>query len=706
MAIIAKGMITLTNVNDAYSVLATPNVCAIKADFDGSNPVLSDAYCDISVLRGDVKTPFTIHAVILSHDNIQYNITGDDYNKHLALTAIPSDVSSGSITLEVLTEDELVMNVIFQYSVIKEAAMLDWIQEWENNKTVIGSTYLITPKLFVGKKITVEEDLPILTGVYIGPDSDTGAGVYGLKDGVDIFHLNEDGGVIGGWVIAAGGIETADGKMKILSGGSIISNDSQGNAIWGLYESGEATFANGKVQFHSDGDAEFEGKIISSEGTIGSWNIGQNALYSQAVCLDPANNYIGIKAYAKTRSEQTPEYDTNATVHYTSVMAYGGVYMFCNDSDDYGLVGYLPQKDSVTRKVFSIGSENMIAGWNFDESAIWTGSKMVTVGEYTANSNSITIGLSGLRSFQWRLENDGSGALARGKIAWDTEGVLNIGEWIIDDGIIKSSTQTSSYIHFDAADQSITLYNNNIDMCYEEFLDCGAFTDATRGGGDSSKITLSASKGLIEASAIETLSGNILPKTHMSPFGIHANYSGIKGTSHDKYTHYASIVGIGNGNKNAITWNEAGEETCVVGVYGKANNTSSAPAYGGYFENLKACGLVLSKRIITDDTTDLQIQPNDTLIVSTSSDAKTITLPQANVDGKIIIIQRLGTGDLRVQVNASSSQSLGVPSIENTYYSLSAYECAIMILIAYRDNGVVKYAWTIHKLSNSFLENA
>ena len=39
MATIAKGMITLVNVNDAYSVSATPNVCAIKADFDGTNPV-------------------------------------------------------------------------------------------------------------------------------------------------------------------------------------------------------------------------------------------------------------------------------------------------------------------------------------------------------------------------------------------------------------------------------------------------------------------------------------------------------------------------------------------------------------------------------------------------------------------------------------------------------------------------------------------
>ena len=35
MATIAKGMITLVNVNDAYSVSVTPNVCAIKADFDG-----------------------------------------------------------------------------------------------------------------------------------------------------------------------------------------------------------------------------------------------------------------------------------------------------------------------------------------------------------------------------------------------------------------------------------------------------------------------------------------------------------------------------------------------------------------------------------------------------------------------------------------------------------------------------------------------
>ena len=56
MATIAKGMITLVNVNDAYTVSATPNVCAVKADFDGTHPVLDDAYCDITVVRGDVPS--------------------------------------------------------------------------------------------------------------------------------------------------------------------------------------------------------------------------------------------------------------------------------------------------------------------------------------------------------------------------------------------------------------------------------------------------------------------------------------------------------------------------------------------------------------------------------------------------------------------------------------------------------------------------
>lgn len=544
MAIIAKGMITLTNVNDAYSVSTTPNVCAIKADFDGTNPILSDAYCDIAVLRGDVKVPFTIESIASNPVDIGYQITGDSYNKRFTLTSIPVNISSGSITIEINTEDGFVANAVFQYNVMREATMLDWIQDWETNKTSVGNTYLITPKLFVGKKVLTEEDLSVLTGVYIGPDSDKGAGIYGLKEGIDVFHINEEGAMVGGWTIAPGGIQTVDGTLSLSSDGSIVAKDNENNAVWGIYKSGEATFAKGNVQFHADGSAEFKGKITSSEGTVAGWTI--------------------------------------------------------------------------------------------------------------------------------------------------------------DDEAIKSSIQTNSYVHLNAAGQYIELYNNNIMQCYEA-LDCNAFQNAERGGGYSSKIRLSASSGMIEISSLDAIVGGNIPKTYISPFGIHANYSGLKanGDETTKHFHYAAIVGIGSASKSKSGWEESGEESCVVGVYGKAKNTSSAPAYGGYFENLKACGLVLSKRVITNETTAmLQIESNETLIVSVANTGdKTITLPTANIDGKIVIVQRLGGATLTVTTDTTSGHLLGVPSVGGAY-SLEMYECIMFILTAYRENDTVKYAWTINKFSN------
>ena len=55
MAQLASADITLTAVSDACSVVLSPSSCAIHADFDGSNPILTHAYTDINVVRGDVK---------------------------------------------------------------------------------------------------------------------------------------------------------------------------------------------------------------------------------------------------------------------------------------------------------------------------------------------------------------------------------------------------------------------------------------------------------------------------------------------------------------------------------------------------------------------------------------------------------------------------------------------------------------------------
>lgn len=155
-------MITLSNVNDAYSVSLTPNSCVIKADYDGSNPTLTNAYTDISVYRGDVPHECFV-AIKDATEGTEYLLTKiNPYLYRLQLTALSPALLSGEVVLTVQTDDEFVADVHFQYSVVRETSMLDWILDWEGNKTTIGDSYLITPKIFVGKKSLQKRIYPLL----------------------------------------------------------------------------------------------------------------------------------------------------------------------------------------------------------------------------------------------------------------------------------------------------------------------------------------------------------------------------------------------------------------------------------------------------------------------------------------------------------------------------------------------------------------
>ena len=211
MGTVAKSSITLVSISDAYSLSLTPNSCVIKADFDGSNPKLEHAYTIISAYCGDEKTPIEIDssAIIKSNDNIECQlIKVDSYRYRLSIISLPVDILQGYIEIPVLSGVSAGLTGRFTFSIVRESTMLDWIQDWENNKTTIGSSYVITPKIFVGKKIIGShdslEDVPGLTGVYIGPSENNGAGIYGYKDNKEIFHIDQTGGKIGGWDITSG----------------------------------------------------------------------------------------------------------------------------------------------------------------------------------------------------------------------------------------------------------------------------------------------------------------------------------------------------------------------------------------------------------------------------------------------------------------------------------------------------------------------
>lgn len=433
MGTVAKSSITLVSISDAYSLSLTPNSCVIKADFDGSNPKLEHAYTIISAYCGDEKTPIEIDSstIIKSNDNIECQlIKVDSYRYRLSIISLPVDILQGYIEIPVFSGVSAGLTGRFTFSIVRESTMLDWIQDWENNKTTIGSSYVITPKIFVGKKIIGShdslEDVPGLTGVYIGPSENNGAGIYGYKDNKEIFHINQTGGKIGGWDITSGGIQCEDGTLSIKSEGT-ISAQSEGIIHWSLNKDGSASFANGNVTMDVEGNASFKGTIETSGGSIAGWIIGADSIYNGTIGINSLKKFIAIANVASVQ-------DMGNQLDW--VKEYGGVAMYCISNTNYGLIGYKNNE-----KVFSAGSDNFIAGWNFNEKAIFSG--IQTNSGFTTKSGDITISSNGIRGFKWRLEKDGSGALAGDNITWDKDGNMNFKGKIDASQIISGKIDTS-----------------------------------------------------------------------------------------------------------------------------------------------------------------------------------------------------------------------------------------------------------------------
>lgn len=433
MGTVAKSSITLVSISDAYSLSLTSNSCVIKADFDGSNPKLEHAYTIISAYCGDEKTPIEIDSstIVKSNDNIEYQlIKVDSYRYRLSIISLPIDILQGYIEIPVLSGVSAGLTGRFTFSIVRESTMLDWIQDWESNKTTIGSSYVITPKIFVGKKIIGShdslEDVPGLTGVYIGPSENNGAGIYGYKDNKEIFHIDQTGGKIGGWDITSGGIQCEDGTLSIKSEGT-ISAQSEGIIHWSLNKDGSASFANGNVTMDVEGNASFKGTIETSGGSIAGWIIGADSIYNGTIGINSLKKFIAIANVASVQ-------DIGNQLDW--VKEYGGVAMYCISNTNYGLIGYKNNE-----KVFSAGSDNFIAGWNFNEKAIFSG--IQTNSGFTTKSGDITISSNGIRGFKWRLEKDGSGALAGDNITWDKDGNMNFKGKIDASQIISGKIDTS-----------------------------------------------------------------------------------------------------------------------------------------------------------------------------------------------------------------------------------------------------------------------
>lgn len=250
----------------------------------------------------------------------------------------------------------------------------------------------------------------------------------------------------------------------------------------------------------------------------------------------------------------------------------------------------------------------------------------------------------------------------------------NIGDWFMSGGKIVSTLLDGNKIILDASMARILI-------------------ESSRSGGDysesqyqGSKITIDANNGLIEAR-----SKSNSRVAYMSPTGIFCNNAETQAVSAILgYTHKASIVGLGFGTVNKSDWNN---ENFLAGVYGRASNSGTAPAYGGFFQNLMAAGLFLHRKAVEESSSSVYLSETDSLVIGYSRNQQIVYLPSDGVIGRTIFFKQWWTGYMRVYPR--SGNVLYDDSSQNDFYDIGEGQGAIFHFTVGYVNGVKKSAWLV-----------
>lgn len=220
----------------------------------------------------------------------------------------------------------------------------------------------------------------------------------------------------------------------------------------------------------------------------------------------------------------------------------------------------------------------------------------------------------------------------------------------------------------------------------------GSYSQET---GESCSIDMNANTGMLEAR-------NDNGVAQLSPAGLFCNNAGT-----DFYSAIvggigkAAIVGMGHGSVPISQWSLNADINMIAGVYGMASNSNAnpAPAYGGYFYDLKACGFMLNTRYITASSTyterNIPKSISQVIGLANSGQSATIYLPTDAYQGRIIRIHQMGQGYIRVY--PSGSQLIYDDDSENSYYDCECGETLEFIFGIWNVNSVKKEIWIVRK---------
>lgn len=219
--------------------------------------------------------------------------------------------------------------------------------------------------------------------------------------------------------------------------------------------------------------------------------------------------------------------------------------------------------------------------------------------------------------------------------------------------------------------------------------------ESPRTGGDYS-LDYGASSIDLDAVSGDVIARNNNGVAYLSASGVFCNNAKTNALpSSSGYTHYGAIVGVPSGNLNYY-WEFDKESTLMAGVYGRAYNSGTAPAYGGYFADLLAAGLILNPKYIGDSSTYYLSDTYTQCIGLTNRDiTSTVYLPTGDMEGKVIFAKQIGQGQMRFR--ARSGQFIFDDISANDYYDVpegweAKFTFSIFIL-----NGARKEAWLVSR---------
>lgn len=377
--LIATGQATVIAQKDSYTINQSVSEYVFTAQSNGTVPAAVSFSSAIKVTLGELNvTDFTIGNITkpAGFSAITVNNTNKTVTYSIA-AGTTTLTDSGLIAIPVIIGG-VSYQVSFSWSKAKagatgpagspgsDANMLDWVQDWNSNKTIIGSNSVITPKVFAGTK----NANGTITGTAIGCFSLSSLnasgsvttevinGVYGFKDGNRTFALDNTGNV-----------QLGRGNQYIKY-----------NAV------------TGRVEFGSD----------VSLAWIGATFIDRNGIFTGTLSASTVN------ALQLNASQIVAGTINAARIDVASLKA------------SLITAGNI---EALTLNVV----RGKIGGWSIDSDSIYRGAKNNTTGAYTSGSGSITIGSNGIRGFKWRLDSTGAGAVAGGNISWDANGNVTFG---------------------------------------------------------------------------------------------------------------------------------------------------------------------------------------------------------------------------------------------------------------------------------------